>query len=164
MAKQQEIVLQRKKENQLRDKNDYQPFDFAAPEQQQVLKEASLALFTTKSFEEIGITQPIIVSNLAKMGIFHPTKIQEKSVPMLRSNGNIVIQALTGSGKTLAFLLPLLDVIQPENKKVQCIIMAPSRELVTQIGLVATSLFEGTGINIVSIIGNAAHRITHTLP
>jgi superfamily II DNA/RNA helicase len=58
----------------------------------------------------------------------------------------------------LAFLLPLLSVIDPKRSKVQCIILAPSRELVAQIGQVAERLFAGTDIRTVTIIGGANAR------
>jgi DEAD/DEAH box helicase len=48
---------------------------------------------------------------------------------------------------------PLIDFNQ-----VQAIILAPSRELVTQIGLVGESVFKGSGINILSLIGGANVR------
>ena len=111
-------------------------------------------IFTTKSFEEIGVTNPIVLNNLKDMGIYNPTRIQEKAIPSLKDN-DIVMHAQTGSGKTLAYLLPLLDVIDPSSKRVQALIFAPSRELVTQIGLVASALFKGTDINVVTIIGGA---------
>jgi superfamily II DNA/RNA helicase len=58
----------------------------------------------------------------------------------------------------VAFLLPLLKVVDPSVRKVQAIILAPSRELVTQIGLVGEALFKDTDINVMSIIGGANVR------
>jgi len=58
----------------------------------------------------------------------------------------------------LAFLLPLLDKIDVNSKKVQAIILAPSRELVVQIESVGEKLFKDTGIRIASIIGGANVR------
>merc|ERR1712139_459919 len=64
-------------------------------------------LFTTNSFSDIGVEDEKILENLANMNIFNPTKIQELTIPSLRSGQNVLMQAQTGSGKTLSFLLPL---------------------------------------------------------
>lgn len=149
LQKDEEQKLKRKAKRD-EEKSQFFPFNFDDDEN----SSNSDKIFTTKTFEEIGVTNPVILNNLQKMGIFNPTKIQEKAVPSLKDN-NVVIHAQTGSGKTLAYLLPLLDIIDPSSKRVQALIFAPSRELVTQITLVATALFEGTGINSVSIIGGA---------
>jgi len=149
LQKEEEQKLKRKAKRE-EEKSQFFPFNFDDDED----STDNDKIFTTKTFEEIGVTNPLILNNLQKMGIFNPTKIQEKAVPSLKNN-NVVMHAQTGSGKTLAYLLPLLDIIDPSSKRVQALIFAPSRELVTQITLVATALFEGTGINAVSIIGGA---------
>jgi ATP-dependent RNA helicase DeaD len=113
------------------------------------------SIFASKTFQEIGVSDSQVLKNLEKMNIHGPTKIQELAIPYLQQNENVLIQAQTGSGKTLTFLLPLVDTINRNVNKVQCIILAPSRELVTQIASVANKLFENTHINTVPIIGGA---------
>ena len=112
-------------------------------------------LFGEATFEAIGVKNAKVLRNLENMAIATPTRIQEKAVPLMMEGKDVIMQAQTGSGKTIAFLLPLLNVINPDVKKVQAIIIAPSRELVTQIGLVASSLFQGSGIEVISLIGGA---------
>lgn len=121
-------------------------------------KGSASAIFTTKLFSDIGIEDQQVLRNLERMNIFNPTRIQEQAIPVLMGGQDVILQAQTGSGKTLAFLLPLLKVVNPELKKVQAIVIAPSRELVTQIALVGTSLFQGTGIRVISLIGGANVR------
>eukprot|EP01036_Dinobryon_divergens_P027404 gene27404-36176_t len=125
---------------------------------------------TTKTFADLGVSDPIILENLEKMQITNPTNIQVAALSAMLAPGSgggigdggdrreIVMQAQTGSGKTLAFLLPLLRVINPEIGKVQCLIIAPSRELVVQIGLVGTKLFAGSKYRIVPLIGGVNVR------
>ena len=115
-------------------------------------------LFSTKTFIDIGVRDQMILENLESMSIFNPTKIQELTIPSLSKGRGTLIQAQTGSGKTLSFLLPLADIIDRENKKVQAIILAPSRELVTQIASVGDKLFKNTDIRIMPIIGGANVR------
>ena len=133
------------------------PFEFNATEFNQDIGVHS-SLFTTKSFSDIGVDNKQVLQNLERMGIFYPTKIQELVIPALSNDDDILIQAQTGSGKTLAFLLPLLRVVDPSKKKVQAIIIAPSRELVTQIASVAELVFQNTGIGVLAVIGGANVR------
>lgn len=99
-----------------------------------------------------------VMENLSSMRIFNPTRIQEKAVPALLEGRDAVIHAQTGSGKTLAFLLPLLGIVDPSKNRVQAIILAPSRELVTQIASVSERVFANTGIRTQAIIGGANVR------
>ena len=84
-------------------------------------------------FKSLGIT-PDLVKGLDELGIQKPTPVQSQSIPYLLDRGHdFVAQAQTGTGKTAAFGLPLLTKIAPENKKIQSLILAPTRELAKQI-------------------------------
>lgn len=65
------------------------------------------------------------------MGFTKPTAVQEQSIPMLLQNDptDFIGLAQTGTGKTAAFGLPLIDLIDTDNKATQALIMAPTREL-----------------------------------
>lgn len=65
------------------------------------------------------------------MGFTTPTPIQEKSIPLLLKGGrtDFIGLAQTGTGKTAAFGLPLIDLVDSDNKATQALIMAPTREL-----------------------------------
>lgn len=85
------------------------------------------------TFRELGVSEDII-KGLNEIGIIHPTKIQEESIPVLtESQINFIGQAQTGTGKTAAFGLPLLAQIDPEKPVIQALILAPTRELCQQI-------------------------------
>ena len=73
-----------------------------------------------------------LLKAVKRSGFTEPTPIQEKSIPLIREGKDVVAQSLTGSGKTAAFALPLLEKIQP-GKGVQALILAPTRELASQI-------------------------------
>ena len=93
------------------------------------------------TFKDLGVSEEI-VKGLNEMGIITPTKIQEASIPVLTEGSvDFVGQAQTGTGKTAAFGLPLLAQIDPDDKKVQALILAPTRELGQQI---ARQLFKFT--------------------
>ena len=94
-----------------------------------------------KSFVELGVS-PKLVKGLNELNIINPTEIQIKVIPILiEEGGDIVAQAQTGTGKTAAYGLPLLNMTDPSNKKVQGLILCPTRELGKQV---AKQLFKFT--------------------
>ncbi len=87
-------------------------------------------------YREIKLKEEIQVA-LEALGFKEMTPVQEMGIPELLKKHNVMMKAPTGTGKTHAFLLPILENIDPTKKNVQAIIMAPTRELATQISLVA---------------------------
>jgi ATP-dependent RNA helicase DeaD len=59
--------------------------------------------------------------------------VQERAIPYLLEGHDLIVQARTGTGKTGAFLLPLLELLDPEEKTTQALILGPTRELARQI-------------------------------
>ncbi|TLX75214.1 DEAD/DEAH box helicase [Labilibacter sediminis] len=85
------------------------------------------------TFEEIGL-MPEVLKAIGEMGFVNPTPIQEKTIPGLReTNQDLVALAQTGTGKTAAFGLPIIEKIDTSNKKVQSLVLCPTRELALQI-------------------------------
>ncbi|WP_109437409.1 DEAD/DEAH box helicase [Aquimarina sp. AU119] len=84
-------------------------------------------------FSDLGIIAPLQKS-LEDLNISTPTDIQKKSIPvLLQKKNDFVGLAKTGTGKTAAFGLPLLQLIDVDNKNIQAVILAPTRELGHQI-------------------------------
>ncbi|MES2646221.1 MAG: DEAD/DEAH box helicase [Bacteroidota bacterium] len=85
------------------------------------------------TFETLGLRDNLLQGTQA-LGFTHPTAIQEKAIPVLLSGvKDFIGLAQTGTGKTAAFGLPLLQLIDKENKKPQALIVCPTRELCMQI-------------------------------
>lgn len=61
------------------------------------------------------------------------TKVQSQVYELFDKDNDLVIEAKTGSGKTHAFLLPILDILNPSTTDIHAVIVAPTRELATQI-------------------------------
>jgi ATP-dependent RNA helicase DeaD len=59
--------------------------------------------------------------------------VQRKAIPYHLAQRDLIVQSQTGSGKTGAFLLPLFDLLDPEKKQQQVLILTPTRELARQI-------------------------------
>ena len=89
-------------------------------------------------------TTPQILSNL---GIAALNPMQEAAFTAIQNEPNILLLAPTGSGKTLAFLLPVLAQLNAEKSGVQCLILAPSRELAIQIETVWKKMATGFRVN-----------------
>ena len=70
---------------------------------------------------------------LNEMGFITLTPIQEKAIPSIIDGQDIIGESQTGTGKTAAYSLPILDKIDKNLKKVQAIILCPTRELAIQV-------------------------------
>lgn len=70
---------------------------------------------------------------ITDMGFSVPTPIQEQAIPHALSGRDVIGQAQTGTGKTLAFGIPIVERIDPSIRKVQAIVLAPTRELAVQV-------------------------------
>ncbi|NOQ50131.1 MAG: DEAD/DEAH box helicase [Mycoplasmataceae bacterium] len=68
------------------------------------------------------------------------TAVQEKVIPLLLKDKQVIVEAPTGTGKTLAFLIPILTNLDPNNKNIQALITVPTRELATQIANVCKEI------------------------
>ena len=84
-------------------------------------------------FRELELREEILAA-VDDLGFSHPTPIQEQSIPHVLSSGeDLIASAQTGTGKTAAFGLPVLELINPDVKEVQSLILCPTRELCLQI-------------------------------
>ena len=73
-----------------------------------------------------------IVRAVREMGFEKLTPIQVQAIPYLLDGEDIIGQAQTGTGKTAAFAIPALQKIDPDLRKLQTIILCPTRELAMQ--------------------------------
>ncbi|XP_062942180.1 probable ATP-dependent RNA helicase DDX4 isoform X2 [Cynocephalus volans] len=113
------------------------------------------------TFEEANLCQTLN-NNIAKAGYTKLTPVQKYSIPIILAGRDLMACAQTGSGKTAAFLLPVLahmirDGITAtrfrEVQEPECIIVAPTRELINQIYLEARKFSFGTCVRAVVIYG-----------
>ncbi len=83
-------------------------------------------------FEDLQINDDIKRAVL-EMGFEEPSPIQAQSIPVILSGKDVIGQAQTGTGKTAAFSIPLLEMINPEDKSLQAVVLCPTRELAIQV-------------------------------
>ncbi len=94
-----------------------------------------------------------LVDLLKKQGIKEPTPIQSEAIPAVLNGADIIAESQTGTGKTLAFLLPMFESFDPNSKKVQGLIVTPTRELAIQITEVAKMLNADESFGILAAYG-----------
>ncbi|NOQ32808.1 MAG: DEAD/DEAH box helicase [Methanosarcinales archaeon] len=83
-------------------------------------------------FEDLHLSKEMHQA-IADMGFEEPTTIQNRSIPYMLDGKDVIGQAQTGTGKTAAFGIATLERIDPENKKLQAVILCPTRELAIQV-------------------------------
>ncbi len=96
----------------------------------------------------------LLLTNLERLNITTPSPIQDKAIPAGLDGRDIMGIANTGTGKTIAFLIPIIDQIMTQKKK--AIVLAPTRELATQIEKDFRNLTIGMRLWTNLIIGGAA--------
>src|SRR5947199_2470321 len=89
-------------------------------------------------FKDLGLAKPLLTA-LAEEGYSTPTPIQALAIPTVLEGRDLLGIAQTGTGKTAAFALPILHRLAADRKPAprrgcRVLVLAPTRELATQIG------------------------------
>lgn len=82
-------------------------------------------------FNELGLDHDLLKA-IKRSGFEEATPIQEQTIPLVLQGKDVIGQAQTGTGKTAAFGLPLLQMIDKEDRNVQTLVISPTRELAVQ--------------------------------
>jgi superfamily II DNA/RNA helicase len=106
-------------------------------------------------FNSLNLSEALTIALKAE-GIFEPTAIQEKSIPLILAKKDMIGQSETGTGKTLAYLLPIFQAVDTQRRETQGLILAPTHELALQIHRQIERLAQNSKLPITSavIIGN----------
>ena len=83
-------------------------------------------------WQELNIDERILRA-VEDMGFEEASPIQANAIPAVLEGRDVVGQAQTGTGKTAAYSIPMLQKIDPDLKKVQAIVLCPTRELAVQV-------------------------------
>lgn len=84
-------------------------------------------------FTETNLS-PEILQAIGELGFESPTEIQKQTIPFISTDiRDLIALAQTGTGKTAAFSLPILDMIDDASRKIQFLVLCPTRELCLQI-------------------------------
>ncbi len=113
-------------------------------------------------FQSLNIIEPILRS-LYEEGYTEPTPIQVQAIPLALKGGDLLGCAQTGTGKTAAFAIPILQHIYANKthgskRKLQSLILTPTRELAHQIFDSFNTYGKYTGINCTVVYGGVSQN------
>ena len=105
------------------------------------------------SFSELSLS-PVLLQSIRERGHRQPTAIQSGAIPLALAGRDLIAIAETGSGKTVAFLLPVLDRLHSNRPDgIGALVLAPTRELASQIGHEFDLLARNTGLRAAAMWG-----------
>ncbi|KAA8967046.1 DEAD/DEAH box helicase [Mycobacterium sp.] len=108
---------------------------------------------TGKTFAALGVGEPLI-EVLAARGITHPFPIQIATLPDALAGRDVLGRGKTGSGKTLAFSIPLVSRLSGHRcRRPSGLVLAPTRELASQISATLQPLAAVNGLRVATIFG-----------
>ncbi len=109
-------------------------------------------------FSEFGF-HPALNMGIRKSGYQTPTPIQQQAMPAVLKGQDVMGLAQTGTGKTAAFALPILQrLMVGPKRRLRALVLAPTRELATQIDEAVNTLGRETGLQSTTIFGGVGIR------
>jgi len=112
------------------------------------------------SFKELGLNDQLLRA-LEACGFENPTEIQSKAIPLALQGGDVMGSAQTGTGKTAAFVLPMLHRLLTNPAKPghgpRGLVLAPTRELATQVMEVVRDMGKFARIRQATIVGGVPY-------
>src|SRR5271155_2902775 len=120
-----------------------------------------LKTFTLDNFHGFGLAAPLNTA-LARLGFARPTPIQAQAIPPLMTGRDLVGIAQTGTGKTAAFALPILHKLAADRRPAprggaRVLVLAPTRELASQIAESFRDLSGALSLKIAVVFGGVPH-------
>ncbi len=111
---------------------------------------------TNNGFAEFGLKSKVL-KGIDEAGFKEPSPIQKEVIPVILDGLDVIAQAQTGTGKTAAFALPLVNDLRHDGS-IEALIVAPTRELVMQIGDEVFKLGKYNKVRTVSLFGGQPIR------
>lgn len=110
----------------------------------------------SSGFAEFGLKSKVL-KGIDEAGFKEPSPIQKEVIPVILDGLDVIAQAQTGTGKTAAFALPLINELRHDGS-IEVLIVAPTRELVMQIGDEVFKLGKYNKVRTVSLFGGQPIR------
>jgi ATP-dependent RNA helicase DeaD len=110
----------------------------------------------TLQFNDLDL-RPELVQAVTERGYTEPTPIQAGVIPAMIAGQDVIGQAQTGTGKTAAFALPLLQNLEPDQKRPQGLVLAPTRELALQVAEAITAYGQFCRVRVLAVYGGQAY-------
>jgi superfamily II DNA/RNA helicase len=107
---------------------------------------------SAESFAGLGVSRPV-TSSLSAAGITEPFAIQRVVIGDAIAGRDVIAKSPTGSGKTLAFGIPLVERIRAEDRRPAALVLAPTRELATQIVEDIRGIAQSRALRVTAVYG-----------
>jgi len=118
----------------------------------------SVSTIDTTGFDHFGLNEAL-ERGIRAAGFQSPRPIQQETIPAGLAGRDVLGLAQTGTGKTAAFALPLLErMLAAPGKGPRVLVLAPTRELATQIGAEISVLSKFTTVKMVTVFGGVSMR------
>jgi superfamily II DNA/RNA helicase len=105
-----------------------------------------------QTFADLGVSRPVARA-LAERGITAPFPIQRLVIDDVLAGHDVLASSPTGSGKTLAFAVPIVDRIAESKSRPSALILAPTRELVSQIVEETRAVAHARALKVAAVYG-----------
>ena len=105
-----------------------------------------------KSFQEYGLSEEIETA-IHTLGYKEPTQVQQRVIPEVLKNHDLIVRSQTGSGKTAAYAIPILERLEWLENKPQALVLTPTRELSVQVRDEITNLGRLKRIKAIALYG-----------
>jgi len=105
-----------------------------------------------QNFNDLPLSDDVL-KGIRALGFKTPSPIQAESIMPLLEGRDVIGQAQTGTGKTAAFGIPMVESIDLSDKRVQGLVLAPTRELAIQIAEHISRISRYTGVRVLPVYG-----------
>jgi len=105
-----------------------------------------------KSFADLGVSRAVVAA-LRERGVHTPFPIQELVIADVLAGRDVLAKSPTGSGKTIAFGAPIVDRISSDARRPAALVLAPTRELASQIVDELRPLARARNLNVTAVYG-----------
>jgi superfamily II DNA/RNA helicase len=107
---------------------------------------------STPSFAELGVSRAVCDA-LARRGITESFPVQQLVIADVLAGRDVLVKSPTGSGKTLAFGIPIVECTQSTDPRPSALVLAPTRELATQITEELRDVAHAKALRIAAVYG-----------
>jgi ATP-dependent RNA helicase DeaD len=111
----------------------------------------------TNEFSTLGL-KPQLAQTVSDLGYITPTPIQLQIIPLMLEGSDVIGQAQTGTGKTAAFMLPILQTMEPGQRGIKALVLAPTRELAMQVAKAASELGKSLNVRVLAVYGGQPYK------
>ncbi len=106
------------------------------------------------TFADLGVSE-VVVNELSQRGMAKPFAVQGMVIPDVLAGHDVLAQSPTGSGKTLAFGVPMVERIEATDPRPSALVLAPTRELASQIVEDLRPIAHARALSIAAVYGGA---------